>query len=251
MGRSFDPLPVDEDELNDLCIRLLLYCESCRLELFTDQAELCVRHLLLVLKLNRTQNLTRITDPNKGLILHVLDSLLLSRYIHSDEQASLLDMGTGPGFPGIPLHILTRYPTVLVDSVRKKIEAVTDIISALDLSSVSAIHTRLEDFALSDYDGFPFVVARALAPLPTLLELAAPLVPLGGRLVLTKGLPKPAEVTSGLRVADIVGFALVDSDEFDLPENLGHRLIFVFQRTAESRVKLPRQNGLAKKNPLA
>ena len=114
-----------------------------------------------------------------------------------------------------------------------------------------AVHDRLEEYARSHKKQFSVVTARALAPLPILVEYAAPYLKDGGLFVITKGNPSDEELASGMSAAKICGFTLLLNDTIDLPEGLGHREFIVLKKSHPASVSLPRANGVAKKNPLA
>lgn len=215
-----------------------------------DKLELLVKHLLYVEQINSYINLTRITDLHDALVLHIVDSLLFG-LLTTDPQGSFLDMGTGAGFPGIPFHILTGLPGVLLDSVGKKVNAVSAIAAELGLDNLKFEHARVEDYAVSHREMFSYVMARAMASLPILIEYATPLLQHGGSLLISKGQLEADELHAGLRAADICGLSLDTRLSRDLPHGLGHRELLVFIKTQRASVKLPRATGLAKRNPLA
>ena len=156
-------------------------------------------------------------------------------------------MGTGAGFPGIPLAIATGATGTLIDSVGKKINAVNAIIQKLQLDQATAVHTRIEEYAIQNKGCFDIVVARALASMPILIEYATPFLRERGRFIISKG----NELVSAQQAASICGLKLARTDTFDLPFDLGHREIFLFERVSKPSISLPRQNGMARKNPLA
>ena len=254
---SADPRPIVLEDLDTssssyaaLFARLEGLCYEAGLNLSNEMVDMCLRHLLYVEQVNSYINLTRITNLDEALILHVLDSLLLLKYLPSSPQL-VLDMGTGAGYPGLPFAICLDASVTLLDSVGKKIKADNAFAAALNLRNVEGVHARLEDYALSHPGEFDVVVARALAPLPVLLEYARPLLCDGGTVVLAKGLPSDDEIESSAVVAKRLGYELVQRDDFELPEKLGHRSVFVYQVVRRSSVKLPRQTGEAKRHPLA
>lgn len=226
-------------------------CESLDISITSEQALSCIHHLELVLDVNQSFNLTRITDVDSALVLHILDSLTLLPDLEQSPSGPVLDMGTGAGFPGIPLALVSGRSFTLVDSVGKKVRAVSQFLSALNLSYCSAQHVRLEELALSRRGDFSAVVARAVAPLPVLVEYAAPFLSHNGIFISSKGRLSAEELSSGVSAADICGLSLTHSSEFDLPSSYGHRTICVFQKTARPKIKLPRANGMAKHHPLA
>ena len=128
----------------DLEQRLLEYVNDYGIPLTENQARLMVAHLDLVIDKNKVVNLTRITEPTEGLVLHCLDSLMPLPFISSQigSQDVVLDVGTGAGFPGIPLAIATGAHTVLIDSVGKKVNAVNDFATVLGLDNIEGLHVR-------------------------------------------------------------------------------------------------------------
>lgn len=220
-----------------------------QIDVTRDQLIRCVEHLCYVEQVNRYINLTRISDMEDALVLHILDSLLFLPYL-GEEPGSFLDIGTGAGYPGIPLALCSSLTGVLLDSVGKKIRAVQAFSSELNLPSVLCVHDRVEDYARSHRDSFTYVVARAVAPISVLIEYAAPLLCKMGSLVISKGQLTQDELDIGLRTARLCGFELVEHDTRELPRDMGHRELLVFKKIRPSSVKLPRATGLARKQPL-
>lgn len=243
-------LEYTDQQIEVLIEKLLDVCAGFDISLSVQQAHDCLLHLLYVEQINSYINLTRITDLDEAIVLHLLDSLLLARYFDS-SNLEYLDMGTGAGFPGVPLAIATGAKGTFVDSVGKKVNAVNAIIQKLQLDRAIAVHTRIEDFAVQNRGLFDIVVARALAGMPILIEYAAPFLSEHGRLVISKGNPENDELDSARKVASICGLKLIQNDAYELPSNLGHREIFVYKRVSKPSVSLPRPNGMARKNPLA
>lgn len=215
-----------------------------------EQLELCVLHLLAVLEVNQHINLTRIVDPHESVILHLLDSMMLLPFVNQAPAGTLLDMGTGAGFPGLTLAICSGRSTALMDSVGKKVNAVGQVARSLGLVNVSAVHDRVESYAVNHRGSCSVVVARAVAPLAVLLEYASPLLRHDGLLVVTKGVPSDEELASAQVVASQTGFDCGTRYDFSLPEDKGSRSIFVYRKVAKPKVKLPRAVGMAKKHPL-
>ncbi len=215
------------------------------------QRELLALHLDLVIERNRVVNLTRITSVREAAYLHVVDSLLLLEAFSRAPEGPFVDMGTGAGFPGIPLAIVTGRPAVLVDSVGKKVAAVEDFVRELGLGdAVRAQACRVEDFARQNRNAFAAVTARAVAQTNVIVEYAAPLLARGGHLVVAKARPTAEEIEAGDRAARVCGLRRVSRETFSLPHDMGHREILVYQRTANSSVRLPRAVGMAKHHPL-
>lgn len=220
---------------------------------FVDERALakCLYHLEWVLRTNERVNLTSISDWEDGLRLHILDSLLALPAVKSSMPGTMVDLGTGGGFPGIPLALASGSPTVVVDSVAKKVTALQEYIRDQRLApAVETFPGRSEELALQRPEFATTVVARAVAELPVLLELASPLLKMGGRLVALKASVSTDEVASAAHVAPIVGFAHVTTHEFILPGGDEVRSIISYERIGDSQVSLPRRPGMAKKRPL-
>ena len=244
-------LVLSQEQAEQMLEQLAAYCKDYSLKVSLDELKACIDHLDLVLEANKTTNLTRILKIDDAAVLHILDSLVLLPYINQAPEGALLDMGTGAGFPGIPLTIVTHRKATYIDSVGKKVDAVNSFVRALGLKHARGVHDRLEEYARSHKKQFSVVTARALAPLPVLVEYAAPYLKDGGLFVITKGNPSDEELDSGMSAAKNCGFSTLLTDAIDLPDGLGHREFIVLKKTHPATVTLPRANGMAKKNPLA
>lgn len=244
-------LVLSQEQAEQMLEQLAAYCKDYSLKVSLDEFKACIDHLDLVLEANKTTNLTRILNVEDAAVLHILDSLVLLPYINRAPDGALLDMGTGAGFPGVPLTIVSHRKATYIDSVGKKVDAVNSFVSALGLKHAHAVHDRLEEYARSHKKQFSVVTARALAPLPVLVEYASPFLKDGGLFVITKGNPSNEEMNSGMSAAKVCGFSTLLTDAIDLPDGLGHREFIVLKKSHPASVSLPRANGMAKKNPLA
>ena len=211
-----------------------------------------IRHLLLVIEKNRVVNLTRITNPAEAVTLHCLDSILplAVEGVGNRSFSSFLDLGTGAGFPGIPFGIMTGSAGVLIDSVGKKVVAVSEFIDALGLDNLHAEHVRVEEYAARKPGSCDLVLARAVAQTNVLVEYASPLLSRHGLLVVEKGRPEESELLAAQRAAELCGMSLVSQNGFELTRELGHREILIFEKSGKPRLKLPRRVGVAKHEPL-
>lgn len=210
--------------------------------------DLLEKHLKLVIEANKTTNITRISSWEDGMLLHVKDSLLGLDALNACPEGRYADIGTGAGYPGIPLAIETGRDTLLVDSVSKKVRILDTFIDELGLNNVSTYAGRIEDLAKEQRGQFAAVSARALSRLSVLLELASPLLKRGGRLICFKANVDSDELEHADVVAKQVGMKLVDDQLFELNEY--QRRILSYEKIAESKIKLPRHVGFAQKKPL-
>ena len=217
-----------------------------------DQASLLVSYLNLVIEKNEVINLTRITNPSEAVTLHLVDSLLplACGPLTLGCNTHLLDMGTGAGFPGVPLTVMTGSHATLVDSVRKKVDAIAEFVGKLGINDIVTRHARLEDLAREIPSSQDCVIARAVARTNVLIEYATPYLMKSGLLVIEKGRPEEDEIHEACRAASLCGLELVSRETFELPRSLGHREILIYKKVGRSRVSLPRKVGMARTKPL-
>ncbi len=237
---------------SDTAAVIALALRECDIEVSGTALPLLAAHLDAVLELNQVLNLTRIDDPLEAAYLHVADSLLALSEVDGAAAGRILDIGTGGGFPGLPLSIASGRGAALLDSVKKKASAVQSIVERLGLSdSVVAIGERAEEHAATEGGAYQVVTARAVSQLPSLVELAAPLLAAGGRLVCLKGRMDASELNRGDEVAAIVGLSRLSLRPAQLPGDRGERTIVCYSKVREPSLKLPRRTGLAQHSPLA
>ncbi len=236
----------------DLVDQLLDELEWYGLDCSNEQASLLIRHLELVEKKNQTVNLTRIVALRDAVTLHIVDSLvpLLTEGFRPSEGLRFADIGTGAGFPGIPLAVMTGMDGLFIDSVGKKVTAVNEFIDILGLDSCLAVNVRAEILGKEQPESFDYVCARAVAQSNVVMEYATPMLKYGGQVVLEKANPSGEELDNANYAAQILGLERVSRESFELPRGLGHREILIYEKVRSSRIKLPRRNGLAKSNPL-
>lgn len=210
------------------------------------------RYAQLLLEKNQVMNLTAITDPTQVAQLHMLDCAALLKLVEF-ENASLVDVGTGAGFPGLPLKILVPSLTVtLLDSLNKRVDWLGEVIDDLHLSGVRALHCRAEEQAQQpDFrESFDFAAARAVAALPMLAELCLPYVKVGGRFLSMKSVDSDAELQQAEHAIALLGGQLESVQDYAIPgTDVRHRLI-VLKKIHATPKKYPRMFAKIKKNPL-
>ena len=205
-------------------------------------------HLKMVIEKNKTLNLTRIDSIEDGIALHIADSLSVLPEFDSTE-GQFIDIGTGGGFPGIPLSIATGREGSLLDSVKKKATAVEDFVEQLGMSDrISVYGMRSEELALNRPNAYSVVVARAVCALPSLLELSAPLLKIGGSLIAMKAKESTEDMNAVSKACKILGFEKVSQRSFYIDDEF-ERTVYMFNKVDESTVKLPRRPGMAQKKP--
>ena len=215
-----------------------------------EQNRLIQKHLQLVLKANETTNLTRIQSEEEAELLHVEDSLQGIPECLEAPSGRYADLGTGGGFPGFAIAIATGRDTVLVESVGKKADLLELFASKLNLTdSIHVYHGRAEELAAQSPESFALVTARALTAMPSLIELASPLLVRGGRLVSYKADKVDEELEWAISIQDRLGMEMISDRKLMLSDGCTSRRIIVFEKVSEPKVKLPRRSGMAQKRP--
>jgi 16S rRNA (guanine527-N7)-methyltransferase len=215
-----------------------------------QQVLLLALHLKAVLRANAQLNLTSVETEIDAIDLHVADSLTALPLVETAPAGRLVDLGSGAGYPGLPLGVMSGRPVTLVEARRKKAAFLAKVVDDLRFEA-DVLPVRAEELALDRPGCYAVAVARAVAPLPSLVELAAPLLGPGGVLIAMKGAPGADEIARGDEAAAIVGLDRVALDEVALPGRPDRRTLVAFRRVAAASVPLPRRSGLAQHRPLA
>ena len=197
---------------------------------------------------SKKMNLTSITEDIEVYIKHFYDSLVLEKYL--DKNLHLADVGTGAGFPGVPLKIAREDLIVdLIEPTTKRCTFLTQVVNDLKLENVNIINKRSEDLTdkLATYDA---ITSRAVASLNILLELSIPLLKVGGKMYALKGSSFDEEIKEATNAFKELKCQVTNIYEFDLPLNLGHRAIIEIKKMATTPKKYPRVYAKIKKQPL-
>jgi 16S rRNA (guanine527-N7)-methyltransferase len=209
-----------------------------------------VRHADMLLEANTRLNLTRIVEDEALAVGHVADSLSALPYLATAPAGAFADLGSGGGYPGVPLAICSNRHVVLIESTRKKAAFLTEVIEALGLDA-EVLPFRAEEVAEGGGVRLAAVVARAVSALPSLVELASPLLQAGGLLIAMKGRLAADELERGDAAAALVGMVRLRRDSVEVPGLEAERVIACYERSGSPRVRLPRRPGLAQRKPLA
>ena len=209
-----------------------------------------IRYADLLAEKNRVMNLTAINDPADVARLHFLDSAALLA-LADFRGKSVVDVGTGAGFPGLPLRILE--PSIrltLLDAQNKRVEFLREVCRGLDLTGVNCVHGRAEEFAVSYRESFDLAVSRAVASLPMLVELCLPLVKTGGAFLAMKSIDSNEELNAAERAVQMLGGRLEKPLDYVISgTEVRHRLVII-TKISETPKKYPRTFAKIKKNPL-
>ena len=223
------------------------------LNLTSKQVEDFEAYKNLLLEWNKKFNLTAITDEKEVAVKHFVDSLAVLPYLQVEPGMRLLDVGTGAGFPGVPLKIM--FPDLevcLLDSLQKRIGFLQEVISKLGLDGITTLHGRAEDVAHQDdlRESFQLVTARAVARLSVLVEYCLPFVKPGGYFIAFKGSDVENEVKAGENALATLKGKISKVVAFDLPLDGGRRNMVFMEKRGLSPIEYPRKAGTPEKKPL-
>lgn len=217
------------------------------------QIEQFLTYYEMLVEWNEMMNLTAITEYDEVMKKHFVDSLSLIKAFDVSQNKTVIDVGTGAGFPGLALKI--AYPNLkvtLLDSLNKRIQFLDAVIAKLGLTDVETIHGRAEDFAKPDKlrEKFDLCVSRAVANLSTLSEYCLPFVKVGGQFISYKSEKITEEMEAAGKAISILGGKISGQVEFQLPDSDIYRNLFMINKVKETPKKFPRKAGLPSKEPI-
>ncbi len=216
-----------------------------------EQLEQFFTYKELLIEWNKKMNLTAIEQEEDIITKHFIDSLSIATYI--PDTAKVIDIGTGAGFPGIPLKILKKDLSItLLDSLNKRITFLEEVIRNLSLENIQAVHARAEELAHKEEyrEQYDIAVSRAVAPMHTLLEYMLPYVKIGGKCICMKG-PNLQEESKDLQnCLETLGGKIEKIEEIVLPETEIKRNIMLIKKENKTPKKYPRNPGMPSKKPL-
>ena len=215
-----------------------------------DRLPLLEKFSSLLLERNQVMNLTAITDPEQVAVLHFLDSLCLLP-LADWAGKTVVDVGTGAGFPGMPLAMAVPEASVtLLDSLGKRVKFLEECRDALGLRNVTCVHARAEEFAAGRRESFDIAVSRAVAALPVLCELCLPLVRAGGQFLAMKSSHTGEEIASAEKAIALLGGRIGAVRDYTIPgSDVVHRVV-VIDKVSPTPKKYPRRFAQIKKQPL-
>ena len=204
-----------------------------------------------LIAVNEVMNLTAITEEQEVYNKHFLDSLMIVKALDLNKEFTLCDVGSGAGFPSIPLSIISDNAKVtIIDALNKRIKFLNDLILELSLKNVIALHERAEDFAKTKREFFDVTTARAVARLNILSELCLPLTKVGGYFIAMKGQGGNEEIKEATKGIEILGGHIEKVISLELPDNAGARDIIIIKKIKETPKKYPRAFAKIKERPL-
>lgn len=230
---------------------LIKKSKKLEIDLKNNQIENFYKYMNTLIEWNEKINLTAITEPKEIILKHFVDSLTISKYINSG--AKVIDVGTGAGFPGIPLKIIRDdIEVLLLDSLNKRIKFLNEIIEKLELKNIKTIHSRVEEIGRdkSFREMFDVATSRAVANMSILSEYLLPLIREKGFAICMKGSDFGDELKSGEKAIKILGGKIKTIKEFYLPESEIKRGLIILEKEKITPNKYPRKPGIPTKEPL-
>lgn len=228
-------------------------CQAFGVTLTDKQIEQFEKYYELLVEWNKVMNLTGITEFDEVMQKHFVDSAAAAKYVEMEKVNSLIDVGTGAGFPGIPLKIV--YPHIqvtLLDSLNKRIKFLEEVVDNLGLTGIETVHGRAEDAAKkAEYrEQFDLSVSRAVANLASLTEYCLPFVKVGGKFVSYKSVSVDEEIAQSKKAVYVLGGEIGKVEKFNLPESDMERALVIVEKKRSTPKKYPRKAGMPTKEPL-
>ncbi len=208
-------------------------------------------YMQLLLEWNEKINLTAIIKPEEIILKHFIDSITIAKHIK--KEATIIDVGTGAGFPGIPLKIIRDDINItLLDSLNKRVKFLNEVIEKLALKNITAIHSRVEELGKnkSYRERFDYATSRAVANLATLSEYLIPLVKLDGYTINMKGFNIEQEIQQSEKAILVLGGQIEEIEKFQLPKSEIQRNIIWIHKIKTTPLKYPRKAGIPAKEPI-
>lgn len=218
-----------------------------------NQIEQFYRYYELLIEWNKVMNLTTITDYDEVNEKHFIDSLSIVKILDFLDIKTVIDVGTGAGFPGIPLKIVFPHlKIVLLDSLQKRVNFLDTVINEIGLNSIITLHGRAEDFARkSEYrEQFDLCVSRAVANLSVLSEYCIPYVKMGGIFIAYKSGNMQEELKQSEIAVKVLGGSIENVEKFNLPQSEIERSLILIRKRKSTEKKYPRKAGVPVKNPI-
>ncbi len=238
-------------EIKEFSDELIEKAKKIGIHILPENASQFYEYMNLLLEWNEKINLTAIIEPQEVILKHFVDSITINKYL--SEISNVIDIGTGAGFPGIPLKII--HPEIqftLVDSLNKRILFLEEACKKLNLNDIECLHARAEELAKDKKyrQVYDVVTSRAVARLSTLLEYMIPFVKIGGKCICMKGANIEEELKEANKAIEVLGGNIESIDRLLLPDSDMERNIIVIKKVKETPNTYPRKAGMPSKHPI-
>lgn len=226
--------------------------QTQKIDVSEKQCKKFFEYMKLLIEWNEKINLTAIVEPGQVITKHFLDSLTILNYIGTKQQ-KIIDVGTGAGFPGIPIKIMDDLSEItLIDSLNKRINFLQEVINKNNLKNIRAIHGRAEDFGQDKLyrEKYDVCVARAVAPMNILVEYLLPFARVNGICICMKGANIEEELEEAKKAINLLGGKIEKVESFGLSGSEDRRNIIIIRKISKTPEQYPRKAGTAKKYPI-
>lgn len=233
--------------------KLYELCKNNEIDLSDKQLEQFQIFYDYMIEMNQVMNLTSITEEDEVILKHFYDSMSVVKYYDFNQGENVIDVGTGAGFPGIPLAILLPgIQFTLMDSLNKRITFLKDVVEKCGLRNVECIHSRAEELAKDEKyrEKYDICVSRAVANLSILLEYCIPFIKKGGKFISYKSISSEEELSASKNAQNKLCCKLKNNISFELPDTDNKRNFLIFEKFDLTASKYPRNNGIPRKKPL-
>ncbi len=233
--------------------KLYELCKNNEIDLSDTQLEQFQIFYDYMIEMNQVMNLTSITEEDEVILKHFYDSMSVIKYYDFNQGENVIDVGTGAGFPGIPLAILLPgIQFTLMDSLNKRITFLKDVVEKCGLKNVECIHSRAEELAKDEKyrEKYDICVSRAVANLSILLEYCIPFIKKGGKFISYKSISSEEELSASKNAQNKLCCKLKNNISFELPDTDNKRNFLIFEKFDLTASKYPRNNGIPRKKPL-
>lgn len=238
--------------------RLIEICNKINIDISDEQIKQFEKYYEFLVEKNKVMNLTAITEKEDVILKHFIDSIAVIPYLKEldffeKDNLSIIDIGTGAGFPGIPLKImLPNVKFTLLDSLNKRISFLNEVIDLLGLNNIVAVHGRAEDYAFDNIyrEKYDLCVSRAVANLSTLSEYCIPFIKKDGMFISYKAGDSEEEINNSKNAIKLLGGKINKVEEFVLPESDANRVFVIIKKINNTDKKYPRKAGIPSKKPL-
>ena len=233
--------------------KLYELCKNNEIDLSDTQLEQFQIFYDYMIEMNQVMNLTSITEEDEVILKHFYDSMSVVKYYDFNQGENVIDVGTGAGFPGIPLAILLPgIQFTLMDSLNKRITFLKDVVEKCGLKNVECIHSRAEELAKNEKyrEKYDICVSRAVANLSILLEYCIPFIKKGGKFISYKSISSEEELSASKNAQNKLCCKLKNNISFELSDTDNKRNFLIFEKFDLTASKYPRNNGIPRKKPL-
>lgn len=227
------------------------YFNEMKLVVLQEKKEKLYRFMELLIEKNKELNLTAITEEKEIIIKHFIDSIVINKYVEKTNK--IIDIGTGAGFPGIPLKIMNEENEfILLDSLNKRINFITEVIEKMSLKKIEAVHMRAEEAGQNNKyrEKFDIATSRAVSKLNVLAEYMLPLVKIDGKCICMKGPNVEEEIEEANKAIQVLGGKIEEVEKLILPKTDIARTIIIIRKIKKTDKRYPRKAGTPSNKPL-